>query len=468
MRMPIAAAKAAAEGEAAASGQLARRLGVVQLTAISIGATLGTGILVVLGTAVPVAGPGVWISFIIAGLAALVSALAYAEMAGRVPIAGSSYSYAYATLGEGIAWVCGWCLILEYAVSVAAVAVGAGEYVNEMLRVFGLSLPDALAGPPGAGGVVNLPAAAVIIFATILLVRGVSESATVNTIMVIVKIAILVFFIAVAITAFNGDNFSPLAPMGAAGITGAASRLFFSYIGFDAASTAGEEAKNAQRDLPRAIIASMIIVTALYILVAVTAIGAWPWQRFGEKDASLSQILTEVTGQTWFGVVFAVGAIIAITSVVLTVLYGQTRILVTMARDGLVPRIFGRVSATHRTPVWGTIITGTAVAIVAALVPLGALADATSIGTLCAFAIVNVAVILLRRREGKPIDSYRTPLYPVTPIIGFLLCVCLMVSLDGVTWIVFGCWMLAGAAVYFGYSRRHSVLGKLGATIPRG
>ncbi|ROS76257.1 amino acid/polyamine/organocation transporter (APC superfamily) [Curtobacterium sp. PhB130] len=437
---------------------LRRTLGVWHLTMISVGATLGTGILVVLGTAVPLAGPAVWISFVVAGVAALLSALSYAEMAGAVPTSGSSYSYTYATMGEGIAWVCGWCLVLEYAVSVAAVAVGASEYVDETLRVFGLHLPAALSAPPGDGGVVNLPAAALVLIATAVLLPGARESAWVNTLMVMVKIALLVFFVVVAFSAFRAGNFEPLAPMGAAGVTAAASRLFFSYIGFDAASTAGEEAKNPRRDLPRAIIGSIALITALYILVAIAAIGARPWTSFSSTEASLVRIVVDVTGQPLVALVFSIGAVIAIASVVLTVLYGQTRILLTMARDGLVPKVFGRVSHRTGTPIANTLIVGVVVTIVAALVPLGELADATSIGTLVAFALVNVSVIILRRSQPGLERSYRVPFFPVVPILGTLSCALLAVFLGAGTWIAFAIWMLAGAALYALYGRRHSTL----------
>ncbi|QKS13763.1 amino acid permease [Curtobacterium sp. Csp1] len=437
---------------------LRRSLGVWHLTMISVGATLGTGILVVLGTAVPLAGPAVWISFVVAGVAALLSALSYAEMAGAVPTSGSSYSYTYATMGEGIAWVCGWCLVLEYAVSVAAVAVGASEYVDETLRVFGLHLPTALAAPPGDGGVVNLPAALLVLLATAVLLPGARESAWVNTLMVVVKIALLVFFVAVAFTAFRAQNFEPLAPMGAAGVTAAASRLFFSYIGFDAASTAGEEAKDPRRDLPRAIIGSIALITALYILVAIAAIGARSWTSFSADEASLVRIVVDVTGQPWVALVFSVGAVVAIASVVLTVLYGQTRILLTMARDGLVPKLFGRVSHRTGTPVVGTLVVGVVVTVVAALVPLGELADATSIGTLVAFALVNVSVLVLRRSRPGLERSYRVPLFPVVPVLGTLSCVLLAVFLGADTWIAFGLWMLAGVVLYLAYGRRHSTL----------
>ena len=448
-----------ADAAAGVDGQpLRRTLGVWHLTMISVGATLGTGILVVLGTAVPLAGPAVWISFVLAGVAALLSALSYAEMAGAVPTSGSSYSYTYATMGEGIAWVCGWCLVLEYAVSVAAVAVGASEYVDETLRVFGLHLPAALSAPPGDGGLVNLPAAALVLIATAVLLPGARESAWVNTLMVLVKIALLVFFVVVAFTAFRTANFEPLAPMGAAGVTAAASRLFFSYIGFDAASTAGEEAKDPRRDLPRAIIGSIVLITALYILVAIAAIGARPWESFSSTEASLVRIVVDVTGRPWVALVFSIGAVIAIASVVLTVLYGQTRILLTMARDGLVPKVFGRVSPRTGTPIANTLIVGVVVTVVAALVPLGELADATSIGTLVAFALVNVSVIILRRSQPTLERSYRVPLFPVVPVLGTLCCILLAVFLGAGTWIAFGVWMLAGALLYVLYGRRHSTL----------
>ena len=434
----------------ASTGGLRRTFGVFQLTMISVGATLGTGILVILGEAVPIAGPAVWLAFILAGITALLSAVSYAEMAGMVPVSGSSYSYSYATLGEGVAWVCGWCLVLEYAVSVAAVAVGAADYVNETLRIFGLELPASLSAGPGIaespGGVINLSALIVVLLATVLLMRGAKESGIVNTIIVFVKLGILVFFAIVAFTAFKAGNFEPLLPMGAAGVTAAASSVFFSYIGFDAASTAGEEAKNPKRDLPRAIILSMVIVTTMYVLVAVAAIGARQWQWFETAKAPLVQIVHELTQSNLAVFIFAASAVLAILSVVITVLYGQSRILLTMSRDGMVPRVFGIVSPRTGTPLVGTLVTGVLVAITAALIPLGELANATSIGTLFAFCLVNIAVIYLRVKRPDLPRSFKVPFGPVIPILGSLACAFLMVNLGGTTWIVFGLWMVVGAS----------------------
>ena len=279
-----------------------------------------------------------------------------------------------------------------------------------------------------------------------------------NTAMVIIKVGVLMLFCGVAFSAFQAQHFETLMPMGVAGISAAASRLFFSYIGFDAASTAGEEAKNPQRDLPRAIVASMAIITAIYIAVAVAALGAREWDWFDGTEAALVQILDELTGSPAVALVFSVGAVVAIASIVLTVLYGQTRILLSMSRDGLVPPVFGRISPRTGTPVAGTLIVGTAIAVTAGVVPLGELADATSIGTLFAFALVNLSVIYLRRSRPDLPRTFRVPLYPLTPILGTVMCVYLMANLGASTWWVFGVWMLVGVGAYFGYGRRHSKL----------
>ncbi|WP_433591207.1 amino acid permease [Nocardia sp. CA-145437] len=438
---------------------LRRSMGLIPLIALSVGATLGTGIFVVLGEAAPLAGPAVVVSFVIAALAALFSALSYAELAGAVPVSGSAYSYTYATLGEIVAWVCGWCLLLEYGVSVAAVAVGWGAYLNEFLgSTIGWRIPDVLAQPPGAGGVINLPAAVVVLLATAVLLGGVRESARVTTVTTVIKIAVLVFFVAVAVTAFNSSNLHPFAPEGISGIGAAASMVFFSFIGFDAASTAGEEVKNPQRDLPRAIIISLGIVTLMYVLVALTAVGAVGVGGVSSSGASLATVLDQVTGRGWPATILAAGAVIAIASVVLTVLYGQTRILVAMSRDGLMPSVLSRVGQ-KRVPTINTLIVGGVVAVLSALVPLGELVNATNIGTLVSFGLVNIGVLVLRRTKPDLPRSFRT-LVPVVPVIGVAMCVWLLVHLPGVTWLAFTVWSAVGLLVYFGYGRRRSALSR--------
>ncbi|RDI23882.1 amino acid permease [Lentzea flaviverrucosa] len=439
--------------------ELKRTMGVGHLTMISIGATLGSGIFVVLGEAVPLAGPAIVLSFALAGITALFSALSYAELAGLIPASGSSYSYTYATLGEIVAWVCGWCLVLEYGVSVAAVAVGWGQYVNELLHlVVGLRIPDVLSQPPGEGGIVNVPAVLVVVIAMLVLLGGSKGSARTNTILVWVKVGSLLMFCAVAFTALKAGNLQPLFPLGLAGLSAGAATLFFSYIGFDAASTAGEEAENPQRDLPRAIIISLVVITALYCAVALAAVGAMPWQTFEGKEAALSRVLTDnVDGAIW-PILLSIGAVVATTSVVLTVLYGQTRILYAMSRDGLVPSIFAKLSPRTGVPFVNTVVVGLFIAVLAALVPLGSLADVTSIGTLFAFGLVNIAVVVLRRTEPDRKRTFRVPFSPVTPLVGLGFCVYMMFSLELDAWIAFLAWMALGFAVYFGYSVRKARL----------
>ncbi|MEE1929029.1 amino acid permease [Streptomyces sp. TRM 70351] len=448
-----------AESGHGGGGSLRRTLSMGQLTMISVGATLGTGIFVVLGEAVPEAGPAVTLSFVIAGLTALFSALSYAELAGTIPASGSSYTYTYATLGELVAWVCGLCLILEYGVSVAAVAVGWGEYLNELLDgTVGATLPDALSAPPGHGGVFNLPALLVVLSAMAFLLGGARESARANTVMVAVKIGALLLFCAVALTGVRAGNYTPFMPLGLAGVSAAGASLFFSYIGFDAASTAGEEAKNPQRDLPRAIMLSLLVVTALYVLVAAVAVGAVDWRRFEGSEAALAGVLRDVTGQDVWAVLLAAGAVVAIASVILAVLYGQTRILFAMSRDGLVPRVFSTVHPRTGTPRANTVIVAAFCGVLAAAVPLGQLADATSIGTLFAFGLVNVAVVVLRRTRPDMPRGFRVPLSPLLPLLGLGFCVYNMLNLPGVTWLVFGLWMAAGLVFYFLYGQRRSRL----------
>nr|WP_308119116.1 amino acid permease [Streptomyces sp. JJ38] len=448
-------------------GSLRRTLSMWQLTMISIGATLGTGIFVVLGEAVPEAGPAVTISFVIAGLTALFSALSYAELAGTIPASGSSYSYSYATMGELVAWICGLCLILEYGVSVAAVAVGWGQYLNELLDgTIGVTIPAALSNPPGDGGYFNLPALIVVLLAMAFLMGGARESARVNAIMVFVKIGALLLFCAVAFTGIKAGNYAPFMPLGMAGVSAAGASLFFSYIGFDAASTAGEEARNPQRDLPRAIMLSLLIVTALYVMVAAVAVGAVPWEGFEGSEAALAGVLSDVTGHQFWATILAGGAVIAIASVVLAVLYGQTRILFAMSRDGLVPKVFSKVHPRTGTPRANTLLVSVFCGVLAAAIPLGELANATSIGTLFAFGLVNVAVLVLRRTRPDMPRTFRVPLSPVLPLLGLGFCLYNMLNLPAITWLVFGVWMAAGLVFYFLYGQRRSRLANEPADLP--
>jgi basic amino acid/polyamine antiporter, APA family len=315
--------------------------------------------------------------------------------------------------------------------------------------------------------VFNIPAVVVVLLSMVLLLRGATESARANTIMVLLKIGILAFFCVVAITAFDGSNFTPFLPFGFAGVTAAAGQVFFSYIGFDAASTAGEEAKNPRRDLPIAIIGSLIIVTVIYLAVAVCAIGARPWEDFegAGAEAVLAGIARDVTGSSWAPALIALGAVVSIFSVVLVVMYGQTRILFAMGRDGLLPKAFTRVNPRTQTPVTNTIIVTAVIAVLAAFIPLGQLAEATSIGTLIAFAIVNVGVIALRRTSPDLPRSFHVPLFPITPILGVIFCLILVAGLRPITWLVFGAWLVVGLFIYFFYSFRRSALNAPGEPV---
>jgi APA family basic amino acid/polyamine antiporter len=438
---------------------LTRSMGTFQLSMLGIGATVGTGIFIVFSQAVPVAGPAVIWSFVIAAVVAGLTALCYAEMASAIPASGSSYSYAYATLGEFPALAVGACLLLEYGVSGAAVAVGWSEYLNQALEnLFRVHIPEALSSAPEAGGVVNLPAIALVAMCTLLLVRGVRESAKANAAMVMIKLAVLVMFIVIGVTGWNQDHFSNFAPMGIAGITGAAGIIFFSYIGLDAVSTAGNEAKNPSRTMPLAILITLGVVTALYIAVAVVAIGAQETQAFEGQEAGLAAILQTVTNTSWPGTVLALAAIVSIFSVTLVVLYGQTRIFFAMSTDGLVPPVFSRINVRTRTPIAGTFITGSAVAVLAGLLPISFLAEMTSIGTLVAFIVVALAVIIRRAQYPNQPAPFKVPLYPVVPILSIVGCLWIIKDLRPVTLIAFVAWLLLATAFYFTYSIRHSRL----------
>ncbi|MEX3610909.1 amino acid permease [Rothia sp. LK2588] len=440
---------------------LARNLGLVQLTSLGVGATIGTGIFFILSETVPMAGPATIVSFIIAGIVAGLTALCYAEMAGAVPVSGSSYSYAYATLGEGVAVLIGACLLLEYGVSVAAVAVGWSQYINELTNtLFGFALPDALSYAPEEGGMINLPAVVLIFACGLLLSRGARESTTLNAIMVAMKLIVLAFFVILGIQGWNTDHFAGFWDAGASGILGAAGVVFFTFVGLDAVSTAGSEAKNPRRNMPLAIILSLVIVTAFYVLVATVAIAAQPVAKFDGQEAGLAAILNDVTGSNIFSTVLAAGAIVSIISVTLVVLYGQTRILYSMSADGLLPPIFRRVDPKSKTPVANTWIVTVVIAILAGVVPINFLAEMTSIGTLLAFLVVSIGVMILRRTHPDLPRSFRVPGYPVVPILSAIGCVVIIVTLRPITLLVCLLWIAVAFVYYALYGYKHSRLGQ--------
>jgi APA family basic amino acid/polyamine antiporter len=439
--------------------ELKRSVSARQLTAMGVGAIIGTGIFVVIGVGAEAAGPAVIVSFVLAAIACVFSALSYAELASSIPVSGSAYTYSYATLGELVAWIIGWDLILEYGVSVAAVAVGWGGNLNAFLdAAFGWTLPDAIAKSPSDGGTFNLPAVFIVFAITFLLVRGTRESARVNFVMVIIKLAVLAFFIVIAFANFSTDNFTPFSPHGVDGVTSAAAIIFFAYIGFDAVSTGSEEAENPKRDLPIAIIGSLLICTVFYILTAVGAFAIATPAQLAESDAPLAAALDEGAGISWAAWVLSLGALIAITSVVLVIFYGQTRIFFAMCRDGLLPERLAEVNPRYGTPAKLTIGLGILIAVLAAFVPLDEIVKLVNIGTLFAFVLVNIGVIVLRRTRPDMPRPYRVPLSPWFPLLGIAFAIYLMYKLPGETWIRFALWLLAGMVIYALYGYRNSRL----------
>ena len=452
-----------------AGQELSRNLSTFQLTMFGVGATVGTGIFFVLGEAVPKAGPAVLISFLVAGLAAGLSALCYAEMASAIPVSGSTYSYSYHALGEGVAVVIAGCVLLEYGVATGAVAVGWSSYFNELTHsLLGVRLPHALSISPipgtdglATGGIINLPAVILIFLCSLLLIRGASESARLNAIMVIIKLGVLVLFSVIGFSAFQADHFQGFFDSGFAGISAAAGTIFFSFIGLDAVATAGEEVKDPQRALPRAIVGALVIVTTVYILVAFAGLAAKHPDWFSgpeAQSAGLSQILNDVTGSTIWGTVLAAGAVISIFSVTLVSLYGQTRILFAIGRDGLVPKRFTEVNPRTLVPSYNTVAVAIVVAIIAGLVPADYLWDTVSIGTLIAFSVVSVGIIVLRNSHPDLDRPFKIPGYPVTPILSVLACLWILIQLPLITWIIFGVWTAIVLAFYALYGRHHAVL----------
>jgi len=446
--------------ETGTEGQALRRtVGTLDLTALGLGAIIGTGIFVVIGEGAGIAGPALILSFVLAAVTCVFSALCYAELASAIPVAGSAYTYAYATLGEIIAWIIGWDLILEYGVSVAAVAVGWGANFNIFLHeAFGFAIPASLSTAREKGGILNLPAVFIVLAIMLLLIRGAKESARVNTIMVFVKLIVLGFFIVLAFANFHSGNLTPFAPHGRDGIVTAASIVFFAFIGFDAISTGSEEAQNPGRALPIAIIGALGIATALYVAVSVGAVGLLPAAKLEKSEAPLATALQSGAGISWAAAVLAFGAVVSITSVILAVYYGQTRIFFSMARDGLMPPRLAKVSPRTGAPVIITVTFGILIAILAAVAPLSQIVKLVNIGTLFAFVLVNIGVIVLRRTRPEMERPFKVPLVPFVPLLGLAFTFFLMSQLPLTTWIRFIVWLVLGLIIYALYGYRHSRL----------
>jgi basic amino acid/polyamine antiporter, APA family len=457
---------------------LKRQLNAFHLIMLGIGAVIGTGIFVLTSVAAQKAGPGMMLSFILAGFVCLLTALIYAEIAAMVPVSGSAYTYSYAVLGEIVAWMVGWALILEYAVAAGAVAVGWSGYMNGILRTNGFGLPLALTAGPAdtitladgtlASGGFNLLAFLVAILVTWLLVIGTSRSAKFTGVLVIVKIVALTAFIVLAFPAVQSANFEPMLPNGwgtplsGVGVLGAAASIFFAYVGFDAVSTAAEETKDPQRNIPIGLIGSLIICTIFYLLVAYAAVGAMGAQPDGPLSQSrepLAFILREL-GYPTIGNWVALAAVLALPSVVLMMIYGQTRVLFNMSRDGLLPAVLSSVHHKFHTPHVVTIITGAAVAVFAAIFPVGMLADISNSGTLFAFLVVAIGVMVLRKTQGSRPRPFTTPFLWVVGPLAVAGCLLLFVSLGAYTIKLFFAWAVIGLIVYFGYSRGNSHLAK--------
>jgi APA family basic amino acid/polyamine antiporter len=444
--------------DAAEHTQLKKNLSAFDLAALGIGSVVGTGIFVATGQGAHLAGPGVLLSFIIAAVTCGFCALTYSELACMFPVAGSTYSYSYVAFGEVIAWIIGWDLMLEYLVSASAVASGWSGIFMGLLDSAGLKLPKALLTTPLAGGIIDLPAVIITLLITWVLYIGIRESAKINNIIVVIKVAVILLFIVLGVRHVSLANLKPLMPFGWKGVMAGAAIIFFAYIGFDAVSTAAEETKNPKRDVPLGLMLCLGVVIVLYVAVAFVLTGIVPFKEI-VVDNALPGALASI-GIRWGGALVATGAIIGMVSTLLVTLYGQIRIFMVMARDGLLPAAFSKIHPKHRTPHICTWITGVATALIAGLFPLPMIINLCNIGTLFAFVLVSIGVILLRKTRPEVERKFKTPGVPFTPLVTVGFCFYLMASLPGVTWVRFGIWLLAGLAIYFIYGFRHSKLQK--------
>ena len=438
---------------------LRKALGAFDLSMLGIGAIIGTGVFVLTGVvAATSAGPALVLSFILAGLACAFAALCYAEFASMVPISGSAYTYSYATFGEFIAWLLGWDLILEYGLAVSAVASGWSGYFQGLLAGFGITLPAAISGAfnTAKGTFIDLPAAIIIFLIATLLMQGVKESTRVNNIMVMIKLAVIVLFLVVGVGYVKPENWTPFMPFGFGGVATGAAMVFFAFIGFDAVSTAAEEVKNPQRNMPIGIISSLAICTALYIAVSLVLTGIVPYEQLNVTNP-VAFALSYVQ-QDWVAGFISLGAITGMTTVLLVMMYGQTRLFFAISRDGLLPEVFSRMNKEKQNPTQSTLIVALLTAALAGFVPLGKLAQLTNIGTLFAFIVVSIGVIYLRNTKPELKRAFRVPLVPLVPILAVLFCGYLLISLPTDTFISFLAWLVIGLVVYFAYSRKNSNL----------
>jgi APA family basic amino acid/polyamine antiporter len=442
-------------------GGLKKVLGPMDLILMGIGAIVGTGIFVLTGTGAVTAGPALTLSFIIAAIACGFAALCYAEFASTVPVAGSIYTYSYATLGEIVAWMIGWDLLLEYGLATSTVAVGWSGYFQSLLKGVGVVLPEALRAAPGAvpgvDTIFNLPAFLIMMVLTFMLSLGVRESARLNNIMVLIKTGVVLLFIFVGVNYVKPENWQPFMPFGMGSVMSAAALVFFAFIGFDAVTSAAEEVKNPSKDLPIGIIGSLAICTVLYVVVAAIMTGIVPFPNFKGVDHPVSLAL-QYAGQDWVAGFVDLAAILGMSTVILVMAFGQTRILYAMSRDGLLPSRLSTVHPKYGTPFFATWMVGIVFGLIAAVVPLDVLAELVNIGTLAAFSLVSLAVIILRKKRPDLHRAFRCPGVPVVPALAILFCVALMSFLSATTWMAFLVWLVIGLVVYFGYARSRSLL----------
>ncbi|WP_026679527.1 amino acid permease [Fictibacillus gelatini] len=442
---------------------LKKVLGAMDLTMLGVGAIIGTGIFVLTGVAAAkYAGPALILSFIIAGLACAFAALCYSEFASMMPESGSAYTYSYVAFGEIVAWILGWDLVLEYGLASSAVASGWSGYFQGLLSGFGIHFPTFLtsAFDPAKGTIIDLPAVLIVLLVTFILSRGVKESAKFNAIMVIIKIAVVLLFIAVGVWYVKPVNWAPFMPFGFSGVATGAAVVVFAYFGFDAVSTAAEEVRNPQRNLPIGIISALSICTILYIIVSLILTGIVPFQKLGVKDPVAFAL--QFIHQDWAAGFISLGAIVGITTVLIVMMFGQTRLFYSISRDGLLPKRLSNVHPKRKVPMTSTWVTGLLVSAFAGLVPLDKLAELTNIGTLFAFSAVSLGVAVLRKTRPDIKRGFKTPWVPFIPALAVIFCVYLMFQLQAFTWKGFLIWLALGLIIYFTYGYRNSRLNETG------